>query len=197
MSAFAASSLARVSVSPEDYLATERAAAFKSEYYRGEVFAVAGASNEHNLVNLNAGTALNLVLRERDCTVCMSNQRLQVPENGLYTYPDLLVVCGPPRFAPDEHLNTLLNPTVLVEVASRGSRRRDRLDKFMLYVDIPTLRHYLLIESTQPLVQLATWREPKVWAFDTLEGLAAVVPLPAIGAELALADIYRKVPLAG
>lgn len=184
------------SVSPEEYLAAERTASFKSEYYQGQVYAMAGASNEHNLVNLNAGTALNIALRERDCTVRVSDMRLQVKENGLYTYPDLSVVCGPPRFAPDKHLDTLLNPIVLAEVGSISTGEYDRVGKFILYKDIPTLRHYLLIESTRPVVRLATWREPKVWAFDTFEGLAAVVPLPAIGVELALADIYRKVPLA-
>jgi Uma2 family endonuclease len=193
----AARQLAFPAISPEEYLATERAASFKSEYYQGQVYAMAGASNAHNLVNLNTGTALNTALRERDCTVRVSDQRLQVKENGLYTYPDLSVVCGPPQFAPDKYLDTLLNPIVLAEVLSKSTGEYDRVGKFFLYKDIPTLRHYLLIESTQPIVRLATWREPKVWVFDTFEGLAAVVPLPAIGAELALADIYLKVPLAG
>ncbi|WP_223650259.1 Uma2 family endonuclease [Hymenobacter psoromatis] len=185
------------SVSPEEYLAAERAASFKSEYYQGQVYAMAGASYAHNLVNLNTATALNLALRERDCTVQVSDQRLQVKDNGLYTYPDLSVVCGPPQFAPDKYLDTLLNPVVLAEVVSLSTGEYDRVGKFILYKDIPTLRHYLLLESTQPIVRLATWREPKVWAFDTFEGLTAVVPLPAIGVELTLADLYRKVPLAG
>ena len=192
-----APSLAHVPVSPEDYLAAERNATFKSEYYQGSVYAMAGASNAHNLVNLNTGTALNITLRERDCTVRVSDQRLQVKANGLYTYPDLSVVCGPPQFAPDKYLDTLLNPIVLAEVISGSTGEYDRVGKFILYKDIPTLRHYLLIESTQAVVRLATWREPKVWAFDTFEGLAAVVPLPAIGVDLLLSDIYRKVPLAG
>lgn len=189
--------LAFTPVSPEEYLAAERTAAFKSEYYQGQVYAMAGASYAHNLVNLNTATALNLALRERDCTVQVSDQRLQVKDNGLYTYPDLSVVCGPPKFAPDKYLDTLLNPVALAEVVSLSTGEYDRVGKFILYKDVPTLRHYLLIESTQPIVRLATWREPKVWAFDTFEGLAAVVPLPAIRVELTLADIYRKVPLAG
>lgn len=193
----AAPQIAFPPVSPEEYLAAERTAAFKSEYYQGQMYAMAGASNAHNLVNLNAATALNIALREHDCTVRVSDMRLQVRDNGLYTYPDLSVVCGPPQFAPDKYLDTLLNPVVLAEVVSLSTGQYDRVGKFILYKDIPTLRHYLLIESTQPIVNLATWREPKVWAFDTFEGLAAVVPLPAIGVELTLADLYRKVPLAG
>jgi Uma2 family endonuclease len=184
-------------VSPEEYLASERVASFKSEYYQGAIYAMAGASNAHNLVNLNTGTALNLALRERDCTVRVSDQRLQVRENGLYTYPDLSVVCGPPQFAPDKHLDTLLNPVMLAEVISMSTGEYDRVGKFILYKDIPSLRHYLLIESTQAVVRLASWREPKVWAFETFEGLDAVVPLPALGLELPLAEIYRKVPLLG
>ncbi len=184
-------------VSPEEYLAAERAATFKSEYYQGQVYAMAGASYAHNLVNANTTTALNLALRERDCTVQANDQRLQVRENGLYTYPGLSVVCGPPQFAPDKHLDTLLNPVVLAEVISMSTGEYDRVGKFILYKDIPSLRHYLLIESTQAVVRLASWREPKVWAFETFEGLAAVVPLPALGLELPLAEIYRKVPLLG
>ncbi|MEJ7664634.1 MAG: Uma2 family endonuclease [Hymenobacter sp.] len=112
----AAPQLAFTPVSPEEYLAAERTASFKSEYYQGQVYAMAGASDAHNLVNLNAGTALNIALRERDCTVRVSDMRLQVKDNGLYTYPDLSVVCGPPKFAPDKYLDTLLNPVVLAEV---------------------------------------------------------------------------------
>ncbi|GAB3636430.1 hypothetical protein GCM10027422_20200 [Hymenobacter arcticus] len=123
--------------------------------------------------------------------------RLQIKENGLYTYPDLSVVCGSPQFAPDKYLDTLLNPVMLAEVISMSTGEYDRVGKFILYKDIPTLRHYLLIESTQAIVRLASWREPKVWAFETFEGLAAVVPLPALGLELPLAEIYRRVPLPG
>lgn len=183
-------------ISPEEYLATERAAAFKSEYYQGEVFAMAGASNAHNLVNANTCTVLNNLLDDRDCTVRVSDQRLLVKENGLYTYPDMSVVCGPPQFAPGATLDTLINPVVLGEVTSISTGNYDRVGKFILYKDILTLRHYLLIDSTKAIVRLASWREPKVWAFDTFEGLEAVVPLPTIGVELPLARIYRKVPLA-
>ena len=84
---------------------------------------------------------------------------------------------------------------VLAEVISNSTGEYDRVGKFLLYKDIPTLRHYLLLESTVAIVRLATWREPKVWAFETFEGLAAVVPLPALGVELPLTEIYRKVPL--
>ena len=182
-------------VSPEDYLAAERAADFKSEYYQGEVFAMAGASNEHTLVTGSMTTALNNALRDRDCTVRASDMRLLVKENGLYTYPDVSVVCGPAQFAPGKVLDTLTNPVVLVEVASVSTASYDRVGKFMLYKDLPSLRHYLLVESTKALVNLATWREHKVWAFDTFEGMEAVVPLPALGIELPLAEIYRKVPL--
>ena len=118
---------------------------------------MAGASNAHNLVNLNTGTALNLALRERDCTVRVSNMRLQVEQNGLYTYPDLSVVCGPPEFAPDKYLDTLLNPVVLAEVVSVSTGEYDRVGNFILYTDIPTLRHYLLIESTRGCSQLLAY----------------------------------------
>ena len=105
-------------------------------------------------------------------------------------------MCGKELFAPDTYLDTLLNPILLAEVISRSTGEYDRVGKFILYKDIPTLRHYLLIECTRPLVRLATWREEKVWAFDTFEGLEAVIPLPALGIELTMADIYFDITLA-
>lgn len=109
----------------EDYLASEREASYKSEYFYGEVVAMAGASNEY-IVVANLITALNLQLRNRDCSVRASGMRLLVVNSGLYTYPDIAVVCGPPQFRPDAELDTLLNPTLLIEVLPESTAKHDR-----------------------------------------------------------------------
>lgn len=103
------------------------------------------------------------------------------------------VVCGAPKFAPDKVPDTLTKPVVLVEVASKSTSRYDQANKFLLYKDIPSLRHHLLVESTVPLCSRV---EENVWKFFTFEGLEAAVPLPTLGVELPPSEIYRKVPLA-
>ena len=117
-------------------------------------------------------------------------------DNGLYTYPDISVVCGPEEFLPDAYLDTLLNPTVLIEVLSRSTEQYDRTDKFLLYRELPSLQHYVLVESQRVLVLVYTRTGPGSWTLQEYRGRAAEAPLPAIGAALPLAELYRKGPLA-
>jgi Uma2 family endonuclease len=102
-------------LTPEQYLEIERKAEFKSEYFQGEMFALAGARSSHNVITANAITQLVLQLRESPCLVYTSDQRVLVSSTGLYTYPDITVVCAEPQYL-DCHLDTLLNPTLIVEV---------------------------------------------------------------------------------
>src|SRR5688500_613858 len=102
-------------ITPEQYLAAERKASVRSEYYNGEVFAMAGASREHNLIASNLCRILGEKLRDRPCEVYVNDMRVCVSETGLYTYPDVVVVCEEPRFL-DRHVDTLLNPNVIIEV---------------------------------------------------------------------------------
>ena len=180
-------------VSPEEYLAVEREAEFKHEYYQGEIVAMAGASNEHNLITGNLITALNIALRDRDCTVRASDMRLQTTAAGLYSYPDVSVVCGPPELRPDAHLDTLLNPSLLVEVMSKSTEQHDRRDKFMLYRLIPSLRYYLLVSSKRPEVVVYSRIEDEKWQVEVFTDMAATIPLPLLHLELPLAEVYRKV----
>ena len=104
-------------VSPEEYLALERAAEYKSEYLSGEIFAMTGASRKHNLIAINIAGSLNQQLKGNPCEVYSSDMRVKVRATGLYTYPDVVVVCGEPQFE-DDHVDTLLNPTLLLEILS-------------------------------------------------------------------------------
>src|SRR4051794_7744039 len=105
------------SLSPGEYLAIERQAEIRSEYFDGEMFAIAGGSRAHNLAVTNLVRELSLHLKKQPCEVYTGDQRVRIPEVGLYTYPDVVVACGEPRFE-DEHLDTLLNPVLIVEVLS-------------------------------------------------------------------------------
>ena len=119
------SSQAKAHLTAEEYLALERKAPYKSEYLKGEVFAMTGASRRHNLISLNIGAELRAQLRQRPCEVYTSDMRVKLGATGLYTYPDVVVVCGEPAFE-DAEVDTLLNPILLVEVLSKSTEDYDR-----------------------------------------------------------------------
>src|SRR5690242_7276027 len=133
-------------LTPEQYLEIDNNAEFKSEYYNGEMFAMSGASTPHVLINSNLIREFSQQLRLRPCLVLTSDQRVTAHSTGLYTYPDLVVVCGEPQFLEDKP-RTLLNPTVVVEILSPSTEAYDRGRKFGHYRKIETLRAYLLVAS--------------------------------------------------
>ena len=129
-------------MSEAEYLAFERQSRDKHEFYLGETFAMAGASRRHNLITLNIGGELRDRLKDRRCEAYVGDMRVRVKPNGLYTYPDVVVVCGDPEFL-DSDVDTLLNPTLLIEVLSDSTEKNDRGTKFKQYRQIPSLREYI------------------------------------------------------
>ena len=182
-------------ITPAEYLARERAAEFKSEYLNGEMFAMAGATREHVLVSGNVSRELGNQLRDRDCEVYQSDMRVKVSPTGLYTYPDVAVVCGEPQFE-DAQLDTLLNPKLLVEVLSKSTGGYDRGAKFEHYRQIPSLAEYVLIAQDKHHVEVFTRQPDGRWLLWETNDPAATVRLASIGCELHMAEIYAKVPLA-
>src|SRR5437870_9211661 len=139
-------------VSPQEYLRLERQAEHKSEYLNGEIFAMSGASRKHNLLTTNISTSLNQQLRGRPCEVYASDMRVKVTATGLYTYPDVVVVCGEPQLE-DDYLDTLLNPTVLVEVLSKSTERYDRIAKSSYYRTLDSLKEHMLVSKDEIRVE--------------------------------------------
>ena len=180
-------------LTPEEYLAFERAAEEKSEYLEGEMFAMVGASWAHNLIVVNLGRELSLQLRDRPCETYGSDQRILVEDTGLYTYADTSVVCEKPVFLADAYLDTLLNPLVLIEVLSSSTEAYDRGQKFRHYRSIPSLREYLMVSQQEPLIEHYLRQPGGTWLFTATRGLDAVLDLPALGVRLALAEVYAKV----
>ncbi len=125
-------------VTPADYLAAERKSALKSEYINGHVYAMAGASRVHNLIALNTASELRAQLRGRPCEAYVNDMRVKVERTGMYTYPDVIALCEEPRFE-DENVDTLLNPTVIIEVLSPSTERYDRGEKFAHYRRLESL----------------------------------------------------------
>ena len=177
-------------ITAEEYLATEREADFKSEYYQGEVFALAGAGNNHNIITANMIALMHTSFKGKNCRVYPSDMRLHIPLNGLYTYPDVLAVCGEKQFLDDKK-DTLLNPFMIVEVLSPSTADYDRGTKFMLYRSIPSLQHYLLIDSRSYLVEKYSKNTDGTWVLTEERNTEVTLTFSNPDFKLAMADIYE------
>jgi Uma2 family endonuclease len=180
--------------SPEEYLALEREADFKSEYFDGEVFAMSGASEHHNLIAANVIRELGNQLKRRPCKVYPSDMRVKVSATGLYTYPDVVVVCGEAAF-DDAQRDTLVNPTVLVEVLSGSTEAYDRGKKAEHYRRLPSLQAYVLVAQHEPQLEHYARQPDGRWLLSEAHGLEASIDLPSIQCTLELAEVYDKVVL--
>ena len=180
---------------PEEYLAWERVAATKSEFFDGRIYAMSGASRSHVRITTNLIAALHGQLRGRACDVFTSDMKVRVSDTGLYTYPDATVVCGEARFA-DDASDVLLDPTVVVEVLSPSTESYDRGRKFEHYMRLASLREYVLIAQDRMRVERFT-RGPDGtgWVLRVAEVAEATLELPSIGCVLRLADLYERVEL--
>jgi Uma2 family endonuclease len=175
----------------EEYLALERRADYKSEYFNGWMFAMAGASEEHNLIAGNVFAALHGQFRGRTCRAYVSDMRVKVSETGLYTYPDVVAVCGERRFE-DVKGDTLLNPTLIVEVLSASTEAYDRGDKFGHYLRLESLQEYVMIAQDKARVEHYV-RQGEHWLFTESRDLEGVLQLVSIGCSVPLREIYDRV----
>jgi Uma2 family endonuclease len=182
----------KVRITPEEYLAIERQAAYKSEYFNGEMFAMSGASPRHVLIVTNVVAELRRQLKQRPCTVYSTNLRVKVSPTGLYTYPDVIVVCDQPQFN-DEQKDTLLNPTLIVEVLSESTKDCDRGEKFEHYRTLPSLVEYVLIAQDKPHFEHFVRQPDNRWLLAETNRLEDTIHLPSIACDLALAEVYDKV----
>lgn len=179
-------------LTPEQYLTMERTAASKSEYWRGEVFAMAGASPTHVLIVSNIVAALHGQLRRRPCNVYAADLRVKIQASGLYTYPDVIVACGTLQF-DDDHRDTLLNPTLIVEVLSESTQDYDRGGKFAQYRKIPSFAEYVLVAQDECHVEHFVKQDQGGWLLSETNRLEDTLILSSIACTLSLHDIYEKV----
>lgn len=183
---------AKAHVTPAEYLTLERQAEYKSEYYDGEIFAMTGASRRHNLISLSIGGKLYARLLDQACEVYSGDMRVHVPATGLYTYPDVVAVCGEPRFE-DEMVDTLINPVLIVEVLSKSTARYDRIDKFAHYRSIPSFAEHLLVSQDEYRVEHNARQPDGRWLLTDIRGGEGRVGLASVGCVLALSEIYDRV----
>lgn len=189
-----AEQLAEYLVSGNDFLQWESAQESKFELIANRVYPMTGASRPHNLITARLIALLINRLQAADCEIYPSDMRVQVDAAGTYTYPDVVVVCGEPRFRPYAAQDTLLNPALLIEVLSPSTELVDRNLKLRHYLQIPSLIGYLLVAQNKPLIQ-AHLRIDDDWRYRAWQGLDSSAVLEALGCELPLREIYRKVGL--
>jgi len=189
------SDLARRWISPEEYLELEALADTKSEYFDGEIFAIEGTSFEHSLICSNLMNSLRSQLGEGPCLVVATDQRVLVSETGLYTYPDLMVVCDKPELVGSRP-QSLLNPRLIVEILSDSTEHYDRGQKFEHYRKIATLQEYVLVSSDRRLIECRTRREgTDEWMVAFCADQGGRIRLNSIDCSLELDEVYRNVEL--
>ena len=181
-------------ITAEEYLVMERVSPVKHEYFNGEIFQMAGTSEEHAAISMNIAASLHSQFKGRNCKSYQSDLRVHIPATGLYTYPDVVAVCGEPQMA-DDNLDILLNPVLIVEVLSPSTQDYDKGAKFEHYRTILSLREYLLVWQDKKRVTRYTRSNDDSWVLTDLIGGDAVIELTSVECTLSIEDIYDKVTL--
>ena len=186
------SAVAKKRLSTDEYLAIENAAAFKSEFYAGEMFAMAGASPTHNFIKHNLEREIGNRLQSGRCRTASSDQRIRIERTGLFTYPDIVVVCGKPEISMRDPL-AILNPSVLIEILSPSTEKYDRGTKLKQYRQIPGLKEYILVAQDEAHAERYFVQADGTWSLMDVVGLSANLELAALGISVPLAEIYRDI----
>lgn len=186
------SAIPKTKMTPEEYLAFERNSEERHEYLDGEIFAMSGAKRNHNKIVGNLSGLIWQHLKNRDCEFYPTDMRVFVPATGVYTYPDLTVVCGEPMFR-DEGFDTLLNPVLLIEVLSDSTESYDRGRKFQHYRSIESLQEYVLVGQNEPRIEKYARHGDGFWLLSEAVGIDAEIEFAAIGCRVALREVYDKI----
>jgi Uma2 family endonuclease len=184
--------LAVTYITEEEYLTSERYSEDKHEYYRGEIFAMTGASERHNLIELNAASELRVQLKKTPCRVYPSDMRLKIHETGLYTYPDVMIVCGKREFVDDKQ-DMITNPDVIIEVLSDSTEKYDRGKKFGHYRKLESLKEYIMISQHERRIEKYLRNNAGFWIFTESDEEHPLMKLESVPCTLDLSEVYDKV----
>jgi len=194
----------RTKLTMEEYLEWEKTSREKHEYYQGAVFdmpghgdalAMSGASNMHNLIFSNVFVGLGINLKGKSCRPFGSDLRIHIPENTLFTYPDITIICGD-MISSDIDEDTIVQPVVIIEILSPSTRRYDRGEKFILYRDIPALKEYILIDTTSVRIEAFRINSQGHWELEDYKSMDGTLRISSVDVSLPLADIYEGTKLA-
>ncbi len=178
----------------EEYLELEKESTEKHEYYQGEIFAMSGAGFSHNLIFSNVFGLLSNKLKGAKCIPFGSDMRMNIPENTLFTYPDISIYCNEIKHL-NEDADTILHPTVIIEILSPSTKSYNRGKKFNLYKDIPSLKEYIMIDSESVSVEAYYINEEKNWILNEHKEISDYFSLVSMGFDVALSDTYEHVRL--
>jgi len=183
---------AKLKLTPQEYLLQERRADTKSEYLNGEIFAMAGASREHNQISSNIVRLLGNQLLASNCSVYANDMKVRIARINNYTYPDVLVSCDPEEFE-DEKQDILLNPLVIIEILSDSTEAYDRGNKFFHDQFINSLVEYILISQNTVHIEIFHRQNDNSWLYSAFHHQDDIVVVKSIECTLSLKDIYRRV----
>ena len=189
------SAATKLKLTEAEYLVRERVADFRSEFYNGEMFAMAGAKYPHNRIKDNVAVQIGAQLAGSTCYPLVSDMRIKIEKTGLLTYPDILVVCGEPQFPDAATTDVLLNPTVIVEVLSPSTERYDRGIKFRQYQQIDSLKEIVLFAQDEPLVERFLRQADESWALISTTRLDEEFAFGSIPVRIPMAAIYAGISL--
>lgn len=176
----------------EEYLEMEKASTEKHEYFQGEIFAMSGAAFNHNLIFSNVFGHLYNKLKGSKCIPFGSDMRMNIPENTLFTYPDISIYCNEIKHLSEDK-DTILQPTIIIEILSPSTKNYDRGKKFNLYKDIPSLKEYITIDSASLSVEAHYINDEKNWLLTEHKQITDALTFVSMGLDLALKDIYEHV----
>ncbi|SLM29903.1 conserved hypothetical protein [Desulfamplus magnetovallimortis] len=180
-------------VTPEEYLELERTSEVKYEYFDGEVFAMVGASLNHNRINRNMIQKIGIQLEGSPCEALSSDMRVKIEALEKYTYPDIAMVCGDVNLEKKKGLDTLLNPIVIIEILSKSTEAYDRGTKFQHYQLIPSLQEYILVSQHDCRIEKYVREAEGKWIYSLYGEMGQSMTIASIGCELLLSDIYYRV----
>jgi Uma2 family endonuclease len=179
-------------ITASEYLSLERAATHKAELFAGQVVAMAGATLQHNEIVANLIAHVKGYLKGKSCRIYPSDLRVRIGLGDSFAYPDATIVCGKPEML-DEAFDTVINPSVIIEVMSKSTEEKDRGAKFFAYMQIPSLKEYLLISSTNYFVQTAVRQSDGSWKFEEITNVMERMPIKTITHEVPLMELYENV----
>ncbi len=182
----------KILLTPEEYLAIERKAEYRSEYYAGEMFALAGASRRHNRIVSNLVIRLGIQLEDTPCNIYSTDLKVKIPATGLYTYPDVVVTCGEELFDGVE-TDVLLNPILIIEVLSDSTEAYDRGKKFGYYQQLSSLKEYVLVAQDTHKIERYIRQSDEQWLYSEAHTPEDTIIFSSIECRIALKNIYAKV----
>ncbi|HEX8460225.1 MAG TPA: Uma2 family endonuclease [Segetibacter sp.] len=181
-------------VSVREYLEQEKKSVSKHEYYKGEIFAMAGAGRRHNAIFKNLYIALGIALKGNTCQPYGSDLRIHIPENTLFTYPDISIICGDIITSSDDE-ESAVSPTAIVEILSPATKNYDKGEKFMLYRDIKTLRDYIIIDSESIHAEVFSINQNNLWELKEYKKVSEAIEIKSIQFALSIDEIYAGTKL--